>query len=95
MLNHNRYCIYRTEVFELGASNMDISVRGKVLEKWKKAHRTAHERLEKWTPVHKNKLTYPELMNQVREDRAEAFNAKVCTCIAGFKKYDTSFFVDW
>lgn len=56
---------------------MDISTRGKALEKWKKSHRAAHEKLEKWTPVQKNKLTYPELMDKVREDRAEAFVAKV------------------
>lgn len=67
----------RTEIFELGASTMELDTRGKVLEKWKKNHRTAAERLEQWKSVHKNKLSYPELIAKVKEHRAEAFVAKV------------------
>lgn len=61
----------------MGASQIELDQRGKVLEKWKKRHRASHEMLEKWNSVHKSSLTYPKLIEKAFEEKAEHFAAKV------------------
>lgn len=72
---------FRTEVFELGASQIELEQRGKVLQKWKKRHRAPNEMLQKWNPIHKSKLSYPELIEKAFEDKAERFVEKVVLII--------------
>ncbi|XP_067952137.1 uncharacterized protein [Watersipora subatra] len=66
----------RTEVFELGASQMELERRGKAVQNWKKRRRNAKEMLEKWTPVDKSTISYPKLIEKAFEEKAELFAAK-------------------
>ena len=68
---------FRTEVFELGASSMDLDKRGKAVQKWKKRRRAPNEMLQKWTPLDKSSLAYPELIEKAFDEKAELFAAKV------------------
>lgn len=83
------------EVFELGASNMEVEKRGHALEKWRKRQRAPHEMLQKWQTETKKQnkdkpnKSYPELMHEVYEEKAEKFVNEVSVRSGCVWKRDT------